>query len=177
MYKLNFKAAKFSALMFIALVCFWVYNFNPSIIEKKDLIKISGTLKTVPHYESGTKGSAGAEFELNEYKNTTFRIPSGLYEHLDNTIFVASRVNDSITFYIEKRIFEKRLKNSESYSFFRDFLDGNHIEFYDLVYKGKNYLQLESFNKKVEAFNPIKHILISIFFIAVCFKLYKDLRK
>jgi hypothetical protein len=160
-----------------ALVSVWIYNINPSTVNENSLIQISGTLKTIPHYESGVKGSATAKFELNEFESIIFSIPSGYYEHLDKSIFDDAIVNDSITFHIKKRVYNNRLKNNSEYSFFRDFLDGQHIRFYDLYYNEKNYLHLDFINEKIIENNYLKHIFFGFLFILICIYINMNLKK
>ena len=177
MRNLNFKAARISLFLLFGLVSVWIYNINPSTINKNSLIQISGTIKTIPHYESGVRGSATAEFELNQFENIIFSIPSGYYEHLDTNIFGDAKVDDSITFHIERRGYNNRLINNGKYSFFRDFLDGQHIRFYDFNFNGKNYLYLEFINEKIKANSYLKHFFFVFLFIVICWNINSNLKK
>ena len=170
------KAGLISIIIGIAFLSFWLTHIKPATIDRNNLTTISGTLKKIPQYERGSGGDPGAVFELNEYDKTIFGIPSGLYEVLDKNIFTESKLNDSVFFLIENRIYQKRLNHPNADNFFTRFPDGDHIQFYDLVFKEKNYLPLDSFNKKVIENNTLKNIICGFIFLLICLKIYTDFR-
>lgn len=163
-------------ILTVSFLIFWILRFSPQVVPRNELIQVSGTFKIAPKYESGTNGSAGAIFTLNEYDKLVFGIPGGLYEVLDVDIFKEVKPGDSSFFLIENRIYQKKVKYNTQGNFISNFPDGEHINFYDLTVNGKNYISLDSFNQKVEKNNLLKNAICGILFLLCLVNVYLSIK-
>jgi hypothetical protein len=117
-------------------------------LEAKDLIKVSGTLKSKPEYHTPVKGDSYGKIELREYSNREFdfHILSYSLKSLNkNNFFKEAKVGDKIKLTISKEEYENKLKNlayPTTWQFVNVYVSTYGIETEDKVYSTFNDFNL-----------------------------------
>lgn len=161
--KSNFRLIWISFISGFILLFFSVKCSFSEFPTRSSIVEIKGILKDLK-IKKGRRGSTTLTILLNEYPEINFMIGSvAISQTYTHELMNENKPGDSITFFIEKQEYNRKIVKSEKIPFPENYMYKNNIGIVEIHNKNTQYLSLKDHNESHRNNNYLAIALLGFF--------------
>ncbi len=166
----NKKLIYFAFISGFILFFFAFKFYNSELPNKNNITEIKGVIKENIIIKKGRRGSRTLIIKLQEYPKINFTIGSvSLRQTYEEELLNENKLGDTITFFIEKKEFKRKILKTDNIPFPENFLHPEKISIVEIKNKNSSYLSLNDYNKEHKENNYLAIAFFGLFGLLMIF--------